>query len=438
MIMFHTTRRTAVLGVLAALSVCLAPAASSASARAVFGYTHLQPDGNRWMPGRGMMPRVQPLDIPLLGEPRWVVSAQLSAPVPQGAGSLWVVVLDDGRVLAFRVSGGPRVGIMPVAITPERLPSGTPPLLSLRAGVPTLVTSPDGDASPLTHPVPLAAPDSLAYIGARGDFVLDAGGTRRRLNLEALPDARIVTDGSRRAVILTGPTDRYAHGVLGDKLEAASITIVDTGPRGRWATRSIRLPKEGVVEGIAPIWADLGGDRRREIVVTVSDEERGAQIQAYREDGRFVAAGPAIGQGFRWRHPLAVARFGPAGERELAVVRTPHIGGVVEFYRLSGKQLRIVAEVPGYTSHVLGSRNLDMAAAGDFDGDGAVELLVPDQERTALGAIRRAPGGARVAWTVPLGGRLSTNLSAVEIAGGRLAVGAGREGRVLRLWLPTR
>jgi hypothetical protein len=115
---------------------------------------------------------------------------------------------------------------------------------------------------------------------------------------------------------------------------------------------------------------------------------------------------------------------------------TPHIGGIVEFFQLAGDRLKLVAQTSGYSSHALGSRNLDMAVAGDFDGDGQVELLLPDQERASLGAVRRVPGGAEVAWKVPAGDRISTNLAAVAFPDGTLAVGVGHAGDQLRLWLP--
>jgi len=77
-----------------------------------------------------------------------------------------------------------------------------------------------------------------------------------------------------------------------------------------------------------------------------------------------------------------------------------------------------------------------MAAAGDFDGDGRLEILLPNQRLTELGAVRRTATGAEIAWSVPLGGRLRTNLAAVTLSNGTLAIGAGREGKVLRIWLP--
>jgi hypothetical protein len=96
--------------------------------------------------------------------------------------------------------------------------------------------------------------------------------------------------------------------------------------------------------------------------------------------------------------------------------------------------LRIIASVPGYTSHVIGTRNLDLAAAADFDGDGRVELLLPTQERRQLGAIRRSETGAAPVWHVPLDGVMATNLGVVEGENGRLSLAVGRADQTLRLW----
>ena len=156
----------------------------------------------------------------------------------------------------------------------------------------------------------------------------------------------------------------------------------------------------------------------------------------YDENGTIIAEGPAIGKGYRWRHQLAVAPFGENGELELAAVRTPHIGGVVEFYRLNGDDLQIAAELYGFSSHEIGSRNLNMAAAGDFDGDGRTELLVPDLTMTTLRGIRRHGDGADEVWFVPVEGKITTNLAAATLLNGSMIVGVGRADGVLRLWLP--
>ena len=389
-----------------------------------FGYTHQRPDGNRMILGRGALPEASPIDIQLAGTPQWV------AAVPMGSGSLWVTVLDNGRVQALRIE---EAQVREESISPEQLPPGMTPLLMIADDRPTLVTAPDAMASSVTHPVVLQPSGRLASIQSNGDLVIWNDVETARLTLNALPDGRLLTDEQERLLLLTNATNRYTHGVLGDAAEAAGITLVETKPSVR-VLSTISLPDIDVVEGIAPIWADLDNDGVREIVVTLSNASSGARIVVFDEAGEQIAVGPAVGTGFRWRHQLAVAPFGPGGETELADVLTPHIGGVVEFYRLEKETLRIVARVPGYKSHVLGSRNLDMALAGDLDGDGFVELLVPDQGLTELGGIRRTAAGAEVAWTIPIGGLASTNIAAVTTTGGRMVIGIGRQDGVLRVW----
>jgi hypothetical protein len=390
----------------------------------LFGYTYHRADGNRLVAGSGALPGAEPVDVPLDGVPRWVVGA------PVEGGSLWAVTLTDGRVRGFLAHGGV---VEDAAITPDSLPPDAPPLLRVAAdGTATFVTPPLETASPLTHPVALSD-GRIAFVDGNGDLVFWDGGESARLAVGALPDARILRDEADRLLLLTGPTTRYPHGALGDEVEAAAVTLVETAPEPRIA-RIISAPGEAVIEGIAPIWADLTGDGARKIVVTLSDADQGARLAVFDESGVQVAGGPAVGQGFRWRHQIAVAPFGPSGEVELADVLTPHIGGTVEFFRLNGGALALAAGVPGYTSHVIHTRNLDLSLAGDFDGDGAVELLVLNPSRTELTAIARTERGAAAEWTLPLGGELATNLAAVETADGGIALAAGRADRVLRLW----
>ncbi|MDP9355556.1 MAG: hypothetical protein M3R02_09810 [Chloroflexota bacterium] len=397
-------------------------------------FTHGRADGNRLVGGRGTFPIVAPLDLALGGRPRWVVAAS-----EDGTTSVWVVVLADGQAQAFRVTASAAEPI-PMVTDGAVRPPEMPPLLRVRDGRATLVAAPAGShPSPLAPPLPLG--DGLALIDADGALLVwgtaDRAQAPSRFPLAAPRDARLVTDGAGRVALLTGrASDRYDHGVLGDAVEATGFAIVDVSPPE--LAQQVHLPPPDVIEGLAPLWADLDGDGAPEIVVTVSSASDGGRLVVYSGAGERLAVGPGFGRADRWRQPLAVAPFGPAGEIELAAVRTPHIGGVVEFWRLEGTELRPVAELPGYTSHVLGSRNLDLAIGGDFDGDGQPELVLPSQDRTRLGAIRRIERGpgAVVAWDLPLGGVLATNMAAVGLGGG-MALGNGREDGVLRLWLPA-
>ena len=403
-----------------------APNLAGNTAGLAVGYTYLSPDGNRVVAGKGDLPNVIPVDIQLDAVPIWLVAA------PAGDGTIWAALLSDGRVQAFQVVGDE---VAEIAISPDRLPPNTPPALVIENDVPRLVTPPDR-ASSLTHPVFLLG-GAFAYVDAAGAVVVTDGSGESRLAVNALPDARILVDNQQRLLLLTGPTDRYPHGVLGDDIEGSAITMVETVPRLREVV-TIPAPEGFVIEGIAPIWTDLDGKPGLEIIVTISNADEGAHIMVFDESGKVMASGPAVGRGSRWRHQIAAGPFGSNGEFEVVDVLTPHIGGVVEFYRLTEDELRIVAQVSGFTSHVIGTRNLDMAIAGDFDGDGQLEVLLPSQSLTELGAVRRTQAGAEAAWTVAVNGRVATNLAAIALPDGRLAVDVGREDGVLRLWLPER
>ena len=246
----------------------------------------------------------------------------------------------------------------------------------------------------------------------------------------------MLTDDANRLLVLTGPTSVYPHGVLGDDIEASGFVLVTVPPEltpGLTPEIEVKLTGE-VIEGLSAIWTDLNGDGTREIVVTASNVDRGARLLVFDEAGNQIAAGPAVGSGFRWRHQIAAAPFGSGGEIEIVDVLTPHIGGVVEFFRLEGDELKLVAAVEEFRSHRIGSRNLDMALAGDFDGDGSVEVAVPTQDLTQLGFIRRTVDGAEVAWTLPIGGVVATNIAAATAEDGRLALGIARKDGVLRVW----
>jgi hypothetical protein len=102
----------------------------------------MRPDGNRYALGRGSLPSTEPIDIELEGRPSWVVSAAV------GNDSIWVVVLDDGRTQAFRLSGRRHE---PTIVEPDRLPPGMPPLLLIINGTAKLAVPPTDGGSRLTE-----------------------------------------------------------------------------------------------------------------------------------------------------------------------------------------------------------------------------------------------------------------------------------------------
>jgi hypothetical protein len=396
-----------------------APPTTAETAR---GYTHHRPTGNRLVDGTGALPDADPVDVAVDGPPSWVVG------VPAGddsADSAWAVVAEDGSVTGLGLAGR---DVEQFDLAPGALPSGSPPLL-LGGDPPRVAEQPTGEASTTTHPVPVDS--GWLTVAENGDLVLvdgDGGGEIDRLELRALTDARVVTQEGT-AYVLADATDRYRHAVLGDDVEAGSVAVVDVD--GGLAERTrIRPPREGVIEGLSAMLADVTGDGTPEVVVTVSNDPGGARLAAYRPDRSRVATSETLSAG--WRHQLAVAPFGPDDTPEVAAVRMPHVGHELQFFRRDGEDLQVVGSQDGYQSHTIGSRNLDGALAGDLDGDGSLEVLLPKTARDTLAAVRRTDGGAREAWTVPVGGELSTNVGAVNYDGS-VTVAAGHEDGV-RFW----
>lgn len=278
---------------------------------------------------------------------------------------------------------------------------------------------------------PLNYGEMETYITSTGDLMRG----EQTLPLNALPDARLVVSSAGHLALYTDATNqRYVHGVLGDDLEAASLTILGLEDGRLQILNQIQLTGESVFEGQNPIWADVDLDGNDELITTVSDSQGGAQLRIYRADASVLAQSDPIGQGGRWRHQIAWGAFGEDGEVGLVEVMTPHIGGILGFYQIVGAQLVKTAEIRGYTSHVIGSRNLDMALAGDFDGDGRLEIVLPTQDLTRLVGLQIEGETWAERWSFDLGGKLSSNSLAFVDENTRLGVAVGTDAGELRIW----
>lgn len=135
---------------------------------------------------------------------------------------------------------------------------------------------------------------------------------------------------------------------------------------------------------------------------------------------RTQAESDAIGTGGRWLHQLASGAVGPFGETEIIEIQTPHIGGIVGFYRLDSmkNKLEKVAQTSFYTSHEIGSRNVDKALVADLNGDGVPELVVQNQQRTMVQGLQRVSSNSvEKVWSMTLDAPIHSNIALACVNG---------------------
>ena len=222
-----------------------------------------------------------------------------------------------------------------------------------------------------------------------------------------LPDGEVVYGRQGLSAWLAMPTRRYTHGVLGDDLEAGAL-VVETA-EGKQLT--LQLPENFVFEDRYPRFADLDGDGDDEIYLVLTNLYRGAAlvvIDIREEKLRIVARSEAIGQRFRWLNPVGAGDFDGDGRMEIAVVITPHIGGILTIYEFKENQLTPEYEAQGFSNHFIGSRALAMSAVVDLDGDGIDDLAVPDARRQSLRMMSIKNNRLSELGTVEQGSRINT------------------------------
>lgn len=221
-----------------------------------------------------------------------------------------------------------------------------------------------------------------------------------------IPDGDVAQgDKDIRSAWLSSPTERYAHGVLGDGIEAAALTAVL--PDGTRLTLS--LPEHAVFEDRYPRLADLDGDGRDELVVVKATQTQGASLLvAGLRDGKLtiLAEGAPIGRPYRWLNPVGAGDFDGDGETELAYVETPHIGGILRILKWRGDKLIEVYSAPGFSNHAIGTRELELSTVMDADGDGITDLIVPNTLRNVLRVVTFKGGVFKELFPIDLGAPL--------------------------------
>jgi len=102
--------------------------------------------------------------------------------------------------------------------------------------------------------------------------------TEIKANYSLLPEEQIsISDDNLVFAAYANPTERYAHGILGDKIEAGSLVISANG-----VLHELNLPVEYVFEDIRPRLYDVDGDGALEFITIRSHVNQGAGIMIYK------------------------------------------------------------------------------------------------------------------------------------------------------------
>jgi hypothetical protein len=261
--------------------------------------------------------------------------------------------------------------------------------------------------------------------------------TIARRPLDALPDDDpVLVEGA--VAVLSHPTQRYRHGILGDEIEAGAVTLLRQDDLTPIATYTVAAP--AVIEQRRVAAFPAAGPYG--MLLTRSTPDAGAGVTAIAlEGGKLteVASAPPIGTKNRWLNLFAVS--GP----NAYAVRTPHLGGPLERFRIAGARLEVTRYALGVTNHRLGSRNLDLALLLPAPEPGDVDVLaLPSPDLRQVHVVACTDAGCVPELMLSLGAPLSSNLAA-RWRGADLVLYAGEADGSLQsfdldasLWQPPR
>jgi hypothetical protein len=189
---------------------------------------------------------------------------------------------------------------------------------------------------------------------------------------QPLPDGEVTRYGDWSAW-LSAPTTRYAHGALGDYVEASAFVVAHNGKE-----LSFELDELHVFEDLRVRLVQLDGDATPEAVIIRSHVAEGASIAIYDVDERKIslkADTSNIGTANRWLNSVGFGDFTGRGKIEIAAVVTPHLSGSLRIYEIAGMHVAELARADGYTNHINGTRELDLAIVADRNGDIALPRI---------------------------------------------------------------
>ena len=200
-------------------------------------------------------------------------------------------------------------------------------------------------------------------------------------NYEQLPEQEIARslDNSVYAQYAM-PTEKYRHGILGDKIEAEQLVVVVDS-----VFYELKLSGEYVFEDIRPRLYDVDGDSELEFITIRTNVSEGAGIAIYKiVDEQLVeyAKVTEIGTSNRWLNIVAINDLDNDGIVELVWIETPHIGGILKLAKIKAGRLQVLAEKAQYSNHAIVERNLCLSVLTEQLNQKV--FYVPDQSKNKI------------------------------------------------------
>lgn len=200
-------------------------------------------------------------------------------------------------------------------------------------------------------------------------------------NYKQLPEHEIAISLDNRVYAqYSSPTEKYGHGILGDKMEAEQLVVVVDS-----IFHEFKLPDNYVFEDIRPRLYDVDGDNELELICIRTNVLQGAGIAIYKiADGQLIeyASVPEIGTSNRWLNIVTINDLDNDGAVELVWIETPHIGGILRVAKIEEGLLSLITETAQYSNHTIGERNLCLSVLTQQTNKKV--FYVPSQNRNKI------------------------------------------------------
>lgn len=215
-----------------------------------------------------------------------------------------------------------------------------------------------------------------------GTSTLNSQATLNRFlsDYELLPEEAVsISPDSSVWAQFASPTDKYNHGILGDKIEGQQLVVAANDQ-----VLEFVLDEEYVFEDIRPRLYDVDGDGDFEIITIRSHVDLGGGIMIYDiTDEAIVEFGHVeeIGTRHRWLNIVAIDDLDNDSVIELVWIQTPHIGGILKLAKITRGEITPISEKSQYSNHAIGETNLCLSA---LTNDENKIIYVPTQRRDAI------------------------------------------------------